>query len=428
MTTPSTAESVSSTTTRVFDSLPVPSPEDENEVYDASSFPDTSLFQQTTQHPAIVVPVKETATVLKRLKQYIAKGQKNVRPADSKEKRIVILDSKTSKEQIAALDLLPFPHDWTTQATTRAYGDQSAAELLQQLLPSHLGETPPTAFENVGHIAHLNLPPSLLPYQYFIGKILLDCNQPRIRTVVNKSGVISNAYRTFPMTVVAGDDSPGWSLATTKENGFTFRLDYATVYWNSRLSHEHERVVERILKTQQEKSKPLVVADWMAGVGPFAIPLASCVDQQQPILTVHANDLNPASFQYLQENRGLNPRASSNPTFYMYNMDARAFCRHLYDEKQVYFDVAVLNLPATAAEFLDVLADYTWPVEQLYVYGFAAKGQEDAAELKERCEKALGQRKMLDVQVRTVRNVSPQKDMYCIQFRLAGGTKKQKTE
>ena len=35
-------------------------------------------------------------------------------------------------------------------------------------------------------MAHLNLREELLPYKRVIGKVLLDKNSPRIRTIVNK--------------------------------------------------------------------------------------------------------------------------------------------------------------------------------------------------------------------------------------------------
>jgi hypothetical protein len=54
----------------------------------------------------------------------------------------------------------------------------------QRLLPPTCTEVP-SAFEAVGHIAHINLRDDLLPYKYLIGQVLLDKN-PNIKTVVNK--------------------------------------------------------------------------------------------------------------------------------------------------------------------------------------------------------------------------------------------------
>ena len=57
------------------------------------------------------------------------------------------------------------------------------------------------------------------------------------------------------------------------------------VYWNSRLETEHSRLVNSIGSAE-------VVADMMAGVGPFALPLA-----KRRSVTVFANDLNPESYR-----------------------------------------------------------------------------------------------------------------------------------
>lgn len=402
-------------------SLPVSPPRNENEVYDASCFPDVALFRKTAQHPAIIVCVQSTATVMRTIKRYVAKGIKNVLPA-GEDHRKVVLKVDTTSDQVREL-LKSSSIEWSTHTAIREYKDQAVSELLRQLLPSI--HNPPTAFEQVGHIAHLNLPPSLLPYQYWIGRVVLDCNFPRIRTVVNKSGMIHNTFRTFPMTIVAGEHS---TLCTSvRENGATYQFDFAKVYWNSRLSQEHGRVVQDIRK--RRRCKPLVVADWTAGVGPFAIPLACTGDRDDSaILVVHANDLNPASFRYLQENRKLNAMAQRPGRLHEYNMDARDFCRHLYDTLDLQFDVAILNLPAIAAEMLDVLSEYSWPVEQVYVYGFDYKADDQAPNLQERCQTALGRRQMLDVHVHNVRDVSPLQNMYCIAFRLSGSDKKIRTE
>ena len=74
-----------------------------------------------------------------------------------------------------------------------------------------------------------------------------------------------------------------------REANCSFTFDFRKVYWNSRLHHEHERLVQ-MFKPED------VIADVFGGVGPFAIPAAK---QRCAVL---ANDLNPESYKYLQVN------------------------------------------------------------------------------------------------------------------------------
>jgi hypothetical protein len=75
------------------------------------------------------------------------------------------------------------------------------------------------------------------------------------------------------------------------ESGCRFTFDFSTVYWNSRLQTEHERLVQQWFEPGQ------VIADVMAGVGPFAVPAAKkgCF--------VMGNDLNPESAHWMERNR-----------------------------------------------------------------------------------------------------------------------------
>ena len=96
-----------------------------------------------------------------------------------------------------------------------------------------------SGYSYVGHIIHLNLREEARPYKLVIGKILLQL--PNIRTVVNKTAAINNTFRNFVMETIAGDEDYNVSV---KENGVKFEFDFSKVYWNPRLSTEHERVVE----------------------------------------------------------------------------------------------------------------------------------------------------------------------------------------
>ncbi|GLI67579.1 hypothetical protein VaNZ11_011812 [Volvox africanus] len=82
------------------------------------------------------------------------------------------------------------------------YGMLSADAVLKRLLPA--GVDAPSSFETIGHIAHLNLREEQLPFRFLIGAVLLDKN-PHLRTVVNKVGSIENEFRVFQMEVIGGE-------------------------------------------------------------------------------------------------------------------------------------------------------------------------------------------------------------------------------
>lgn len=183
----------------------------------------------------------------------------------------------------------------------------SLSDVLHRLLPENIEI--PSSFEQVGHIAHLNLRDELLPYRKIIGSVLLDKN-PRVHTVINKIGSIENEWRVFTMELLAGKDL---TVTEVKQHGARFSLDFRKVYWNSRLEAEHKRLVEEKFK------KGEVIVDAMAGVGPFAVPAG------QKGCLVLANDLNPDSYHWLVENIKTN---RVGHTVFPFNVDGREFMRN----------------------------------------------------------------------------------------------------
>ena len=109
------------------------------------------------------------------------------------------------------------------------YEHLSVEEVLKKILPA--GVEIPSSFEQVGHIAHLNLRDEVLSFKHTIGQVILD-KTPTIKTVVNKIGNIENEFRTFPMELLAGDES---FEVVIKESNARFAFDFRKVYWNSRL-------------------------------------------------------------------------------------------------------------------------------------------------------------------------------------------------
>eukprot|EP00160_Parvularia_atlantis_P015516 Unigene4463_Nuclearia_a/m.13635 Unigene4463_Nuclearia_a/g.13635 ORF Unigene4463_Nuclearia_a/g.13635 Unigene4463_Nuclearia_a/m.13635 type:complete len:434 (-) Unigene4463_Nuclearia_a:77-1378(-) len=292
---------------------------------------------------------------------------------------------------------------------TLDYNYWSSDQLLGAVLPEDA--VVPTSFETVGHIAHVNLRDEQLPFKQLIGQVLLDKNR-NIRTVVNKLDAIDAQFRFFQMEVLAGDNN---TVAEVRENGCTFRFDFAKVYWNSRLYHEHQRLVGLFGAGE-------VVVDAFAGVGPFALPAArkGCV--------VLANDLNPQSHEALESNVQLNKLTGKVRCL---NLDARAFLRQVLRERHS-ADAAgklahhvVMNLPATAIEFLDAFVGLFADVPQLlpeqlptvHVHCFSHEIKAPDADVLARIEAAMGARPALYT-LHRVRSVAPNKDMLCCSFAL----------
>ena len=330
------------------------------------------------------------------------------------------------------------------------YDFWTSEEVLNSILPKELGDVP-SGFSQVGHIAHMNLRDVFLPYKHMIGQIVLDKNRPSVRTVVHKLDSIDTVFRTFEMEVLAGE--PEFYVEQLESN-CRFRFDFRKVYWNSRLHTEHDRLVKQF-------GHGNAICDPMAGVGPFAILAAKNGN------VVFANDLNPDSYESMKENVLLN---KVNPTaLQTFNEDGRIFIQKSIDRlhklreehKEVtvmmpksskgenpkkkaknqtvevpeYFSHYVMNLPASAIEFLDGFRglyrgksfEAKPPLPMVHVHCFfkfdpfqEEPGPEEVQRLiAERVSRALGYEMTPNrISLYNVRRVAPTKDMYEVSFEL----------
>ncbi|KAK6383873.1 tRNA(m(1)G37)methyltransferase [Exophiala oligosperma] len=349
---------------------------------------------------------------------------------------------------------------------TLTYDDWTMHNILEAILPDIPEEEKetPAGFAQVGHVAHVNLRTPYLPYKYLIGQVLLDKN-PNVTTVINKTFDVGteSVFRTFPYEVLAGPDDLD---VVVHEAGCEFRFNFGKVYWNSRLGTEHARIFESFKEGE-------AVCDVMAGVGPFAVPAG------KGKVFVRANDLNPDCHASLTDAI----KRNKVDDFVMASCaDGREFIRHATTElaqaprKVVLkpkirvsrkatveerkaaeeaatksaqtleeprtFDHYVMNLPATAIEFLDAFkgvyhnrqtefAPYTSrKLPFIHLYLFQAKyatEEEECQEICERISENIGAEVKLtdpelEMSIRYVRLVAPKKKMFCASFRIPAAT------
>ena len=298
---------------------------------------DRGSFKKTLNLVGIKVSAKLCNTISSKYRNYLFSRPRLKRIYDSEaepDKKVILLS-----EQYTDLSLNEIPGELKSYLQEvgasaleykldLSYDHFTTDEVLTQLLPS--GIEIPSSYEQIGHVAHLNLRDSLIPYKNLIGQVLLDKNSV-LRTVINKVGNIETEFRTFPMEVIAGVSDLN---VTVRESNAKFSFNFEEVYWNSRLQMEHSRLIELILSRKESK----VIADMMAGVGPFSIPLAMSNKSK-----VYANDLNPASYKYLVSNSKLN-KCEKNISCYC--MDGREFILAMAKE-DIKIDEVIMNLPAS---------------------------------------------------------------------------------
>ncbi|GAA6043148.1 hypothetical protein JCM8097_004342 [Rhodosporidiobolus ruineniae] len=255
---------------------------------------DRDAFRTTLPLLAARLPANNTTQFLKHDgKDFVLRlrGIGAVVPDPSDQhRRILLRTGDRSQIPQECLDVLKQHNGELVESSVSVgYDYWTSDQVLQAILPEELLDESPTAFTQVGHIAHLNLRDQYLPHRHLIGQVILDKNKS-LRTVVNKLDSIDNVYRNFQMEVLAGDHD---FMVEMAEHDCRFRFDFSKVYWNSRLQTEHARLVS-LFKPDD------VVVDGFAGVGPFAIPAG------KKGCGVLASDLNPASAEALKGNAALN--------------------------------------------------------------------------------------------------------------------------
>lgn len=379
---------------------------------------DREKFKKIVQLPKLDVTEVSLKSILPHIKRMLLKIQrhKSIEVANDGTKKLLLHPMAITcfgdlPEEVRNLGLNGSHLKWEDFELT--YENWSTEDILKSILPADQESC--TSYSRIGHIIHVNLKTHLLPYKNLIGEVFRD-KISGIRCVINKIQTIDNTYRNFQLELLSGEED---YCVEVKENGTSFKFDFCEVYWNPRLATEHERIIKM-------HDKGDVLYDVFAGVGPFSIPVA------KRKAYVMANDLNPASFKWLQYNMKKNKVTNFMQTV---NKDGRDFIlsdvrndlimRWSSGSQKIFKINLTMNLPAMAVEFLDafcgLMCDYTGPIEPqplVHVYCFA-KGDDPASIARCLVEENLGYKLNSNLQgVHFVRNVAPNKDMFRVSFYL----------
>jgi len=223
------------------------------------------------------------------------------------------------------------------------------------------------------------------------------------------------------MELLAGE--PSYEV-TLSQSGCRFKFDFSKVYYNPRLSTEHDALVSSL------KPKSILV-DVCAGVGPFVIRAG-----HQNHLAI-ASDLNPEAIKALHTNVKINKLQSK---VFVRHGDAKERIRssvlELWNDQlfgsKLLPDYYLLNLPDSAISFLDSFVGLYHPIRDqvddqvklplIHCYCFTKLVEQAQSDICQRVSEVMrypiNQEQTKRFELKFIRQVAPHKEMYRISFEL----------
>lgn len=262
----------------------------------------SSELEETLELPSISVPAKHIHWLLSNkdspIKSFLAHTMDEFEGIHPKIKVVQNLEKCDVDDEVRKRILLSsaelIPDDTFQQLEEKFHArkedifnicipphQQPVSRILTKLLPEE-AQPPPSSYEQVGHVVHVNLKAQHVQYGKLIGSILLDRLQPTTKTVVNKLGEVGGPFRTYQMGLLAGEDN---YFVHVVEHGVSLYFDLRKVYWCTRLEGERTYMLKNEFKPNQ------IIADAFCGCGAQLLRAAS-----EKGCRIIANDLNPRKY------------------------------------------------------------------------------------------------------------------------------------
>ncbi len=259
------------------------------------------------------------------------------------------------------------------------------------LLPPEVRDFAPRAFETLGDIVVVKVPPAQWPHRSHIGRALLDFHTAR--AVFHDKGV-KDEFRVRDLELIAGQGEP---LTQVSENGIRLWVDLSKAYFSPRLAAERARVVSQVKPGEH-------VVDLFGGVAPFGVQAALRG------AGVDSIDLNPHAVALARRNVDA-AQVQGKVTVHL--GDARAVAKSLQPADRIF-----MNLPHGAHDFLDVACRLIKPGGTVHYHEISLVDGLDKREKALKREMAKLGRPVSSVSVRVVRNYSPVEAHFAFDIRV----------
>lgn len=259
-------------------------------------------------------------------------------------------------------------------------------------LPQALEELLPSSMDIIGDIVIIRLPEELEDFVEGIGNAIAKAN--RAKTVAVDRGV-EGSVRLRNLELVVGDET----CTVHKEYGLSLEVDVAKVYFSPRLSAERWRV-SNLVKDGE------TVVDMFCGVGPFSVMIAKYRNPKR----IYAMDINPGAIEYLKRNVLRNRVDKVKPIL----GDAKDTIKKIGKADRI-----IMNLPLDSFRFFDAALSAAKDRGTIHYYEVLTRDEakERSDQLK---EKASGEGKELDVNMREGKSYSSTKAHFAFDLKIRG--------
>jgi tRNA (guanine37-N1)-methyltransferase len=226
------------------------------------------------------------------------------------------------------------------------YKYKSLQEALSGKIPFKYSNLIPKSYDIIGNIAILEFEKisrignnEFSEYRNLIADAVINVNK-NVQSVFEKKSEIKGDYRLREFAYLSGENK---SETIHKENSCLFKLDIKKTYFSPRLVYERCRISNiKILKNE-------VIVDMFAGVGPFSIQIAKL----NPV-KIHAFDVNPHAYKYLQANIELNKLTGKIIPYNINIKDLLNTSNQIGKQLCGTVDQVIMNLPEQSINFIDV--------------------------------------------------------------------------